>query len=100
EPGDYVAIARKEKGSNKWFIGAITDENSREITADLSFLDKGQKYTATVYGDASDADWKQNPEAYSIKQFIVNNKSHLSLKLAKGGGAAVSISQIRGSPQK
>src|SRR5450432_1890746 len=42
EPGDYITIARKEKGKNNWFIGAITDENSREMIADLSFLNKGQ----------------------------------------------------------
>ena len=91
EPGDYVAIARKEKGADKWFIGAITDENSRDITADLSFLPKGKKYIATVYADAKNADWKNNPGAYTITKITVDNTTHLSLKLAAGGGAAVAI---------
>lgn len=91
EPGDYVAIARKGKGSNDWFIGAISDENAREINADLFFLDKGKKYTATIYGDAANADWKTNPEAYTIKKMVVNNKSNLKLRLVAGGGAAISI---------
>lgn len=98
EPGDYIAMARKEKGSSRWFIGAITDENSREIDVDCSFLDKGQKYIAIIYGDAADADWQKNPEAYTIKQVTVDSKTHLKLKLGKGGGAAVSIT-IRGSPK-
>lgn len=91
EPGDYIAIARKGKESNNWFLGAITDENARQLTADLSFLDKNKKYNATIYADAADADWKTNPEAYTIKKMVVNNTTHLLLKLAPGGGAAVSI---------
>ena len=91
EPGDYIAIARKEKGSNKWFIGAITDENSRMIMADLSFLGKGQKYIATIYSDGENANWQLNPEAYTIKKLVVDNSTHLSLKLAAGGGAAISL---------
>ncbi len=91
EPGDYVVIARKGKGTDNWFLGAITDENARQFVEDLSFLDKGKKYLATIYADAADADWKTNPEAYTIKKVIVNSESHLSLKLTPGGGAAVSI---------
>ncbi|UAY51213.1 glycoside hydrolase family 97 protein [Ferruginibacter albus] len=95
EPGDYVVMARKGKGTDNWFVGAITDETSRNFTVDLSFLDKGKKYMATVYGDAANADWKTNPEAYAIKKITVTNKSRLSLSLANGGGAAVSIVQVR-----
>jgi len=91
EPGDYIVIARKGKGSNNWFLGAITDETARQLNADLSFLDKGKKYVATIYADADNADWKTNPEAYTIKKMAVNNTTHLLLKLAPGGGAAVSI---------
>ncbi len=93
EPGDYVAIARKQKNSDNWFIGAITDENARTINADLSFLDKGKKYTATIYEDAPEANWKTNPEAYNIKKIQVSSTSHIALKLAPGGGAAVSVMQ-------
>jgi len=91
EPGDYIAIARKGKGTGNWFLGAITNENARQLTADLSFLDKNKKYNATIYADAADADWKTNPEAYTIKKMVVNSTTHLTLKLAPGGGAAVSI---------
>jgi len=91
EPGDYVAIARKGKGTDSWFIGAVTNEHARELTADLSFLDKDKKYVATLYADAENADWQKNPEAYTIRQFIVNDKTQMKLKMANGGGEAVSI---------
>ncbi|MBI3883008.1 MAG: glycoside hydrolase family 97 protein [Sphingobacteriales bacterium] len=94
EPGDYVAIARKEKGANKWFIGAVTDENKKDLEVELSFLNKGESYVATVYADAADADYETNPEAYKIAHFIVNSNSKLKLAMARGGGAAVSILPI------
>ena len=91
EPGDFITIARKAKGTSDWFIGAITDENSRNANFVLNFLDKGKKYVATIYADADNADWKVNPEAYQIKKYLVDDKTMLHLKLANGGGAAVSI---------
>lgn len=91
EPGDYITIARKEKGAANWFIGAITDENSRNTTIPLNFLDKGTKYVATIYADADNAGWEDNPEAYTIKRMAVTTATKLNLKLAKGGGAAISI---------
>jgi len=91
EPGDYIVIARKGKGTGNWFLGAITDENARQFVEDLSFLDKGKKYVATIYADAPGADWKTNPEAYTIKKMTVTSTTHLSLKLAPGGGTAISI---------
>ena len=91
EPGDYIYIARKEKGTANWFIGAITDENSRKAGLPLLFLDKGKKYTAIVYQDAPNADWKDNPEAYTIQQYIVDDKTNLNIRLAPGGGAAISV---------
>jgi len=100
EPGDYIYIARKEKGSSKWFVGAITDENSRKADLALSFLDKGNKYVATIYRDAPGADWKDNPEAYLIEQFIVDSNTKLQIELAKGGGAALSIFPATGADTK
>jgi hypothetical protein len=91
EPGDYIYIARKEKDAANWFIGAITDENSRKANLPLLFLDKGKKYLATIYRDAPNADWKDNPESYTIEQFIVDGNTNLNIMLAPGGGAAVSI---------
>lgn len=91
EPGDYITTARKAKGTPDWYIGAVTDENSRSSTILLDFLDKGTKYVATIYKDADNADWKGNPEAYQISKYLVDADTKLNLKLAKGGGAAISI---------
>jgi hypothetical protein len=91
EPGDYITIARKEKGRDNWFIGAITDEKGRKAVVPLQFLDKGRKYRAVIYADAPGANWKTNPEAYRISEMTVDAKSTLRLQLAAGGGAAVSI---------
>jgi len=91
EPGDYIIEARKAKGTDKWFLGAITDENPRSFTEILNFLDAGKKYIATVYRDADNADWKINPEAYTIEKFVVDSKTKLKLKLAPGGGTAISL---------
>jgi hypothetical protein len=91
EPGDYITIARKEKGKRNWYIGAITDEHSRTATIPLSFLDAGKSYKVTVYGDAADADWQKKPEAYRIYSIEANSTTELKIPLAAGGGAAVSI---------
>jgi hypothetical protein len=91
EPGDYLTIARKAKNRNDWFIGAITDENSRIVNLTLDFLEPGKKYEATIYRDADNADWQTNPEAYVIEKKIVTSKSKLKIALAKSGGCAISI---------
>ena len=91
EPGEFLTIARKAKGTNNWFLGSITDENARDLNMDFGFLDKGKKYTATIYKDAADASWDKNPEAYVIEKITITNKSKLTLKLASGGGTAISI---------
>jgi hypothetical protein len=95
EPGDYLTIVRKAKGTENWFIGAITDEQGRTSSIGLNFLKKGTKYMARVYRDADDANWKTNPEAYKIEQYPVTSASVLKLKLAEGGGAAVSIIKVQ-----
>ena len=91
EPGDYVITARKAKGKETWFLGAMTDEQPRNFTTSLSFLATDKKYVATIYRDADNADWKNNPEAYVIEKFLVDSKTMLKLKLAPGGGTAVSL---------
>jgi hypothetical protein len=91
EPGDYIIMARKAKAKDDWFMGAITDEASRNLTAALDFLDAGKKYIATIYRDGDKADWKANPEEYVIEKFQVDNKTKLKLKLAPGGGTAISL---------
>jgi hypothetical protein len=91
EPGDYIIMARKAKGKDSWFIGAITDENARSMSKALSFLDAGKKYIATIYRDGDKADWQNNPEEYVIEKFLVDNKTMLKFKLAPGGGTAISV---------
>ena len=94
EPGDYVTIARKAKGRPDWYIGAITDENSRTATLTLDFLEPGKKYQATIYKDGPDADWSSKPESYVIEKVPVTSKTRLAVKLAAGGGAAVGITPM------
>lgn len=91
EPGDYIIEARKAKGKDSWFLGAITDENARNLSASLNFLDADKQYIVTIYRDADSADWKNNPEAFVKEQFLADSKTVLKLKLAPGGGTAVSL---------
>lgn len=100
EPGEYITTARKAKNSNEWFIGAITGENARETKLTLSFLPAGSTMVATIYADAKDADWKTNPEAYTIQSYRVDSKTQLKLKMAAGGGAAISIRPIESEKDK
>jgi hypothetical protein len=94
EPGDYITIARKEKNKDNWFLGAITDEHSRSMTVNLSFLSQGKTYQAIIYEDAEDAHWENNPKAYKIRRMKVTNKTKLKLKLAEGGGTAIQFVQM------
>jgi glucan 1,4-alpha-glucosidase len=94
EPGDYITIARKEKGKADWFVGAITDEQNRIAIVPLNFLDKGDQYTATIYRDADNADWKTNPESYTIESSIVQQGTVLKIKLASGGGCAIHLHKL------
>ncbi|MBS1916950.1 MAG: glycoside hydrolase family 97 protein [Bacteroidetes bacterium] len=94
EPGSYITIARKEKGTGNWFIGAITNEKARTAIIPLTFLEKGKKYIATIYSDSTDTDWKNNPETYQITQVLVAQGKNLKIKLAPGGGAAIAVRPI------
>lgn len=94
EPGDYLTVARKEKNGERWFLGAITDENARTSEIALDFLTPGKKYKMTVYRDSKTADWKTNPISYEIYNSTVTSKSKLKLILANGGGTAVSFEPI------
>jgi hypothetical protein len=91
EPGDYLVMARKAKASPNWFLGAITDENKRNFTAALNFLEAGKTYIATIYRDAPNAHWEKNPQAYVIERFLVDSKTVLRLNLVEGGGTAISL---------
>lgn len=89
EVGDYVTIARKQRGGSDWFLGSITDENPRELKVPLSFLDKGRRYVAQIYRDGPDANWKGKRESVVVERREVTADDTLTLKLAPGGGQAI-----------
>ncbi|MEM6516136.1 MAG: glycoside hydrolase family 97 protein [Bacteroidota bacterium] len=94
EIGDYVTITRKERGTGNWFLGSITDENARELEISFEFLDENQEYEAKIYKDGKDAHWDDNPTSLTIETLTLNKNSKLTLKLAEGGGAAISLIKI------
>ncbi|UOQ55651.1 glycoside hydrolase family 97 protein [Hymenobacter cellulosivorans] len=91
EPGDYITYARKAKGKSSWFVGSTNDENGRTSKINLSFLEPGKKYVATIYADAKDAHYEKNPQAYAIRKQSVTSKTKLTQYCAPGGGYAISI---------
>ncbi len=91
EPGDYITVARKAKGTDNWFVGGKCDENGHKAVVKLDFLDKGRKYDCTIYADAKDAHYEKNPKAYEITHKIVKKGDMLKLQEAPGGGFAVSL---------
>jgi hypothetical protein len=93
EIGDYVTIARQERGTGNWFVGGVTDENERSQSVTFDFLETGKTYKATIYKDAATAHWDNNPQAYEIEEMNVTNESTINVQLAPGGGFAISIMQ-------
>lgn len=91
EPGDYITVARRDKNSDDWYIGGVTDENGRTALIDFSFLELGKKYTAIIYEDAPDADFRTNPQAYRIRKVNVDARTKLKQKVAPGGGFAIQV---------
>ena len=91
EPGDYITVARKAKGTDNWFVGGKCDENGHKTQLKLDFLDKGRKYECTVYSDAKDAHYEHNPKAYTITRKTVKAGDKLNLTEAPGGGFAISL---------
>ena len=95
EPGDYITIARRAKGTGDWYVGCTADENGHETQLAFDFLKPGKKYIATIYADAKDASWDKNPQAYTITKGILTSKSKLNLRAASGGGFAISIKEVK-----
>lgn len=91
EPGEYITIARKAKGTNNWFLGGICSEPGRTSQVAFNFLDAGKTYIATIYSDTPKTDYKTNPQSYRIRKVVVTNKSKLSQPCAAAGGFAISI---------
>lgn len=100
EPGDYITVARKAKGTDNWFVGGITDENARTAGFTLDFLTPGKQYVATLYADGKDADYKENPTSYQIKKGIVTNKTKISVWEARSGGFTLSLIEATPAEKK
>ncbi|MCD8184727.1 MAG: glycoside hydrolase family 97 protein [Bacteroides sp.] len=100
EPGDYITVARKAKGTGNWFVGGITDENARTANFTLDFLEPGKQYVATLYADGKDADYQENPTSYQIKKGIVTNKTKMSVKEARSGGFGLSLIEATPADKK
>jgi len=100
EPGDYLTIARKAKGSSSWFVGGITDENPRTAVVNLNFLEPGKQYVATLYADGKDAHYIDNPASYQIKKGLVTSKTRISVKEAASGGFALSLVEATAADKK
>lgn len=95
EPGDYITVARKAKGTNNWFVGNTSDENGHLSKLTFDYLDRDKTYIATIYSDAKEAHYEKNPQAYVIRKGIITAKSHLTLKAAPGGGYAISLIEVK-----
>ena len=91
EPGFYITVARKAKGTGQWFLGSVGGDEVRTSSVTFDFLEAGKSYIATIYADAKDAHYKTNPQAYEIRKVVVNNKSKLKQHVAPGGGYAISF---------
>jgi alpha-glucosidase len=97
EVGDYATLARKDRNSNDWYVGAITDEEPRTLKVSLNFLDEGRKYYATVYRDGKNAGFDADGQSLEIETRPVSRYDTLQLRLAPGGGQAIRISTSPGS---
>ncbi len=100
EPGQFITVARKEKGRSSWFVGNVNGEAARTSSVTFDFLEAGKNYIATIYADAKDAHYKTNPQVYTIRKVVVTTKSKLSQWSAPGGGYAISIVEADKSQMK
>lgn len=99
EPGKNVTVARKEKGTNNWFIGSATGDANHQSVISLDFLEKGKNYIATIYADTKDTDYKSNPQSYQIVKGLVNSKNKLKINTVEAGGYAISLFEVTTSDE-
>ena len=93
EPGEYVVVARQGKKNGQWFVGGVTDDHKRTLDVPMNFLTPGKTYKATIYRDADDAHYRNNPQAYVIEKMDVTSETVLPITLAAGGGFAISLAE-------
>lgn len=94
EVGDYVVVARQERGGEDWFVGAVSDEEARTIKIDFDFLDDNRAYRAEIYRDGDNADWQSAPYDIEVETFVISAHTVMELRLAAGGGGAIKVSPI------
>lgn len=94
EPGDYIVVARKDRNSENWFVGGVTNEEARDYELRFDFLPEGVEYECTIYADAADSDGFTNPEKYEIKRSRVTAASVIPVRMARAGGFAVSLKRV------
>jgi len=99
EVGEFVVFARRERGGDDWYLGAITDGSARELEVPLSFLAEGERYEATIYRDGDAAHWRSQPYDYVIEQRVVDREQALGLALAAGGGTAIRFRPVTRAEQ-
>jgi alpha-glucosidase len=95
EVGDFVTIARKDRRSEDWYLGSLTDEQGRLLDVALDFLDPGRRYEAQIYRDGEEAHWKTAPFEFAVEQRVVDSTDRLTLRLAAGGGTAVRFKALQ-----
>jgi alpha-glucosidase len=93
--GDYVVVARQQRGADDWYVGAITDEEARTMEVPLSFLPAGKRYVAEIYADGAGADWRTNPLPVAISSRPVTSASRLRVAMVRGGGQAIRLRAVR-----
>ena len=100
EPGEFVTIARRAKGTTDWYVGCTAGYNGHESKLTLDFLEPGKQYVATLYADGKDADYEKNPTSYQIKKGLVTYKTKISTDLARSGGFAISLIEATPADKK
>lgn len=93
--GEYITIARKDRDSESWYVGSITNADKRKLILPLEFLDDNTTYLAKIFKDGEDADYKLNPDSINIEEIIVNSKMAIELNLARSGGTAIILKKIK-----
>ena len=94
EPGEYLTVARKAKGTNDWFIGNVAGNDGHQSNLNLNFLDENKKYIITIYEDTKHTDYKTNPQSYNIRKGVVTNKTKLKMRSTIAGGYAISLHEV------
>jgi alpha-glucosidase len=92
EIGDYVTIARKHRGGEDWYVGAVGDEQARDVAFKLDFLTPGKRYKAEIYRDGDDADYRtEKRHSIAIESKVVTSADAMNLRIAPGGGFAIRL---------